>query len=174
MNFMKNVLLLVVASATISAVAAAQDTRSDAAACLDTSAALVGMYQRCALWMEGNKVHRGEEGTIVARQRIILPPRLSRFVVGDSAIRYANLFERRSKQSTALYVLSGVFVALSAFNAQCGGDYNGCAYDYGFDSPGFSLLITGGVLSVLGAGFHVSAQKAGARAVWWNNARYSR
>src|SRR5690348_999025 len=110
--------MLIVASAAISTAAVGQDTRPDVEACRDSTA--TGMYRRCALWMEGDKVRRGEEGTIVARQFLIMPPKLSRWVVGDSALAYANLFERRHKQSTALYVLGVALVAISIANAECG------------------------------------------------------
>jgi hypothetical protein len=173
MSQMKKILMLVVASAAISGTAAAQDTRSDNVACLDTTAA-AGMYRRCALWMEGNKVHRGEEGTVVTRQGFFVPPHLTRFVAGDSARAYANKFERRSKQSIALFVLGGIFTGLSVAQARCGGQYSGCAYDYGFDSPGFNMLLAGGVMAAVGGGLQVSAAKAGHRAVWWNNARFAR
>jgi hypothetical protein len=168
----RQVLLLVVASATIGTVASAQDTRPDSEACRDSAA--TGLYRRCALWMEGNKVRRGEDGVVVARQAFIIPPRLSRVVVGDSALAYANLFERRSKQATAMAVLGGVLMAISVANAECGGDYNGCAYDWGFNSPGFPLLLAG--VASIGIGAHLQARglRAGAQAVWWNNARYAR
>jgi hypothetical protein len=165
-------LLLVVALATISSVAGAQDTRPDVEACRDS--AVTDTYRRCALWMDGNNFRRGEEGLVVARQFFIVPAHLSRVVSGDSAVAYANLFERRSKQATALAVLGGVLMAVSVANADCGGTYNGCAYDWGFDSPGFPLLLAGAVSVGIGAHFQVRAVRAGAKSVWWNNARYAR
>ena len=172
MRMARQVLMLIVASATIGTVASAQDTRPDSEACRDSAA--TGLYRRCALWMEGNKVRRGEDGVVVARQTFIIPPRLSRVVVGDSAVEYANLFERRTKQSTAMAVLGGVLMAISMANAECGGDYNGCAYDWGFDSPGFPLLVAGAVSVGISAHFQVRAHRAGEKAVWWNNARFAR
>jgi hypothetical protein len=175
----RKVLMLIAASAAIGigaaprfASAQAPDTRAETDACRDGAA--TGMYRRCALWMEGSKVRRGEDGAVVTRQFLIMPPKLSHFVVGDSALAYANLFERRSKQSTALYVLGVALVAISIANAECGGQYNGCAYDYGFDSPGFPLLIAGAVAGGLGAHFRVRATRAGQQAIWWNNARFAR
>jgi hypothetical protein len=164
--------MLIVASATVGSVASAQDTRPDSEACQDSVA--TGMYRRCALWMEGMKVRRGEEGVVVARQMFIIPPRLSRVVAGDSALAYANLFERRSKQSTAMAILGGVLMAISVANAECGGAYSGCAYDWGFDSPGFPLLVAGAVSVGISAHFQVRAMRAGAKAVWWNNSRFAR
>ena len=168
----REVLMLIVASAAIGTVASAQDTRPDSEACRDSVA--TGMYRRCALWMEGTKVRRGEEGVVVARQLFIIPPRLSRVVAGDSAVAYANLFERRSKQGTAMAILGGILVAISVANAECGGDYNGCAYDWGFDSPGFPLLVAGTISVGIGAHFQVRAMRSAAKAVWWNNSRFAR
>ena len=165
-------LMLVVASATISGGVGAQDTRPDAEACRDSVA--TGMYRRCALWMDGTRFRRGEEGVVVARPSFLVPAHLSQVVSGDSALAYANLFERRSKQATALAVLGGVLMAVSVANADCGGTYNGCAYDWGFDSPGFPLLIGGAVMVGISASFQVRAVRAGAKSVWWNNARYAR
>jgi hypothetical protein len=170
--------MLIVASATIgsgvprSASGQAPDTRPDSEACRDSVA--TGMYRRCALWMEGTKVRRGQEGVVVARQTFIMPPRLSRVVAGDSALAYATLFERRSTQATSLAILGGVLVGISVANAKCGGAYSGCAYDWGFDSPGFPLLLAGALSVGIGAHFQVRATRAGAKAVWWNNSRFAR
>jgi hypothetical protein len=171
MNRLKLALVLIAASAAVST-ASAQNTGTETAACRDS--ATTAMYRRCALWMDGGKVRRGEQGAVVGRRMLIIPAHLSRLVAGDSAMAYANLFERRSKQSTALVVLSGILIGISVSNAHCGGQYSGCAYDWGFNSAGFDLLAGGVVLTGLGVHFQERANQAGTQAVWWNNARFAR
>jgi hypothetical protein len=172
MNDLKKVLMLIVASATIGTLAAAQDTRADSEACRTEAA--VGAYHRCALWFEGNKVRRGSEGTVVAGQGLFGPPHLTQLVAGDSAMRYARLFERRSKQSMALVVIGAAVMVLSATQADCSGKYSGCEYDWSFGSPAFGILLGGAALTGIGAGFQVRATRAGAKAVWWHNERFAR
>src|SRR4051812_44577771 len=116
---MKRLFVLIAVSAAISTAAGAQDERSDSAACRDSAAP--GMYRRCALWMEGNTVKRGEEGLVGGRWGFFIPTRLTRLVVGDSAMTYARRFETRSKQSVALVVLGGAIMAFSVSRADCGG-----------------------------------------------------
>lgn len=169
---MRRLLVLVAASTAISTAALGQDTRPDSVACRDSAAA--GLYRRCALWMEGNTVKRGEGGQVVGRWGFFIPTPLTRLVAGDSAMYYARRFERRSKQSVGLLVLGAAVMVFSVSKADCGGTYDGCQYDYGFSSPGFNTLLAGAVLSGIGAHLQVRAMRAGARAVWWNNERFAR
>ena len=110
-----------------------------------------------------------------SRGRVLFhPTRLQRLVAGDSAAHYAYLFERRTTQSRVLGLLGVTALAISVSKANCGGGYDGCAYDWGFNSAGFTMLVSGSALSAMSALFHVSASRAGMRAVWWNNERYTR
>lgn len=179
MKHVKQVLMLVATAVAIgiggaprSASGQAPDMRPDTEACRDS--VVTGMYRRCALMFEGNKVRRGSDGVVVAGQGLFGPPHLTRIVVGDSAMAYARLFERRSNQSMALLFLGGVVIGLSATQADCSGQYSGCAYDWGFGSPAFAMLLGGGILTGIGAHFQIRATRAGAKAVWWHNERFAR
>jgi hypothetical protein len=171
MSKARQVMMLIVASATIGTMASAQDGRPDSEACRDSVA--TGLYRRCALWMENGRIRRGEEGVIVGRQFFIMPPRLSRVVAGDSALAYANLFERRSKQSTGMALLGGVLFGVSLASTGCDGS-NSCISDWGFGNAGFPLLIAGTASLGIGAHLQVRALRAAAKSVWWNNSRFAR
>ena len=166
---MKRLLLLVAASAAISSAAAAQDVRSDAVACRDI--ATTGLYRRCALWIDGQRVRRGEEGVVVGRPGFFKPAAMTKLVVGDSAQRYAELFERRSRQSNAFLVGTAVFVTSTYVyiaNRQCSPDCGNENLIAGAFTVGSMGLLISGV------SLQVRAQRAAARAVWWNNERFSR
>jgi hypothetical protein len=174
---MRKVLVLVAASVAISTAALAQDTRSDSEACRDT-ASVQGLYRRCALWIDGNKVRRGEEGIVVGRPGIFSPLRMSRLVAGDSAMRYAQLFEHRSKQSGGfLFVGSALLVASEVVlgSRECHVNIIGaCDYRDNHDFVAGSLFVGGLGFTIPGAVLAAKARSAGARAVWWNNSRFAR
>src|SRR5881392_2621186 len=113
---MKRTLMLIAVSAAISTAVTPRhvagqtpDTRSDAVACRDSVS--TGMYRRCALWMDGNRVRRGEDGVFVGRPGFLRPMALTRLVAGDSAMSYAALFEHRSRQSGAFLIAGGALMA---------------------------------------------------------------
>ena len=170
---MKGMVLLIAVSAAISSAAGAQDTRSDIVACRDT--ATTGLYRRCALWLDGNSVRRGEEGLVVARPGFFTPIRLSRVVAGDSALWYAHRFEHRSRQAAFFGVIGALALAgtLSSSNCVSGGAFGCGAWDT-HRGTALGLLVGGTVFSIAGVHFQVQARRAGAKAVWWNNERFAR
>jgi hypothetical protein len=173
---MKRILTLIAVSAAISTAAGAQDTRSDAVACMDS--VVTGLYRRCALWIEGNRVRRGESGAVVGRPGFFRPIRMTQIVAGDSALAYARTYERRTRQSTTLLFIGGALLA-SAYAVL---DSRACTstivdpcdhWDNG-DWIAGSLAVGGLALSIPGLVLQVKGQRAGAQAVWWNNERFAR
>jgi hypothetical protein len=173
---MKRILALVAASAAISSAAPAQDTRSDLVACRDSATA--GLYRRCALWIEGRNGRRGEEGTIVGRPGFFRPVAMTRIVAGDSAQMYAMQFERRMKQATTLQFIGGALLATAVGildSRDCQQNIiGGCDYRDNLDWVAGSLAVGGIVIAIPRMILQVKAQRAGAKAVWWNNERFSR
>lgn len=174
---MKRALMLIVASATISAVASAQDTRSDIVACRDTVNA-PGLYRRCALRFEGGKVRRGEEGVVVAKPGFFAPLRLTQVVAGDSATAYARTFERRSRQAGAFGFAGGVLMAGALIvldRRECTENLVlGCDHHDNLDFVAAGLVIPGIGFTIAGGILQTKASRAGSRAIWWNNERYAR
>jgi hypothetical protein len=173
---MKRILLLIAASATIVSALEAQDTRSDATACTDS--VVTGLYRRCALWIEGAKVRRGESGAVVGRPGFFRPIRMTQLVAGDSAMSYARTFERRSRQSSTLLFVGGMMMAgayMVLDSRQCTSTIVGtCDHRDNRDWIAGSLAIGGLAISIPGMFLEVKARKAGAQAVWWNNERFAR
>ena len=175
----KRLMMLVAASAAISAAVAPRFASGQAPGDVPEpesckGSVIPGAYHRCALLFEGNKVRRGSDGVVVAGQGLFGPPHLTELVAGDSAMRYARLFERRSKQSMALVVIGAVVMMGSTAAAECGGSYSGCAYDWGLKSTGFNVLLGGAVLTGVGINLQLRATRAGMKAVWWHNERFAR
>ena len=172
---MKRIVLFLVASVTFVGSAGAQDSRSDAVACADTTPS-AGLYRRCALWDDGTRIRRGEEGVVVAAPRFLAPIAMTRAVRGDSAMAYARLYERRAKQGGALVIvgaaLMGAGIAVLA-NRECQPTFIGCDYRDNGDWVAGSLYVPGLVLSVAGGITISRARRAKGRAIWWNNARFA-
>ena len=173
---MRRILTLIAVSAAISTAAGAQDTRSDAIACADS--VVTGLYRRCALWIEGNRVRRGETGAVVGRPGFFRPIPMTRIVSGDSAVAYARTFERRTRQSNTLLFIGGMMFA-GAYavldSRQCTSTLvDPCDHWDNGDWIAGSLGVGALAISIPGLILQVKAQKAGAQAIWWNNERFAR
>lgn len=164
------------AALVVTSSASAQEKwNPDSIACADSSPA--ASYARCALMFEGNKVRRGMDETVVGRPGFFKPIPLERLVVGDSARKFAAQYATRTRQETVLgtlgaaMILAGALIANDDLDRHCAGGI--CSTE---DlSPAAAGLLFGGIgVGLVSIPFHIKAQRAGARAVWWNNLRFAR
>jgi hypothetical protein len=155
--------------------AAAQAAVSDAVACAD-SAPAPGSYARCALSIDGSHVRRGAEAVTIAGPGFFKPLRLTRVVVGDSALAYAAKFEKRSKQSGVLGLLAAGLWVASDIRARdaCASGHVCHAFMGEGDDVAFGLLVGSLATLAISVPFQVSGRRAMSRAIWWHNARFAR
>ena len=170
----RRLLVLIMASAAISTAAGGQDTRPDDIACRDSASA--GLYHRCALTMldNGTRFVRGSDGVVVANRGLFSRVHLARIVSGDSAKFYATRFEKNNRAAGLFKGLGVGLMAFSVLRAECSSRNNGCAYDWGINSPALKFLVGGMGSAIVGRLIEISAARQGAKAVWWNNERFSR
>jgi len=123
------------------------------------------------LFLEGRGLKRGALGTRVAKPGFWRPPPLIAEVGGDSALRYARSFERNSSRGKVtgaaggLLMLGGLFLARPARSR--GRD------DFARFETAAGMTVSGMVLGLVSSSFNRHASSDAARALWWNNSRYS-
>lgn len=166
--------------ATASSPVQAQPTAwiPDAVACADTTPG-VATYARCALLLDRPGVRRGVEATVVARPGIFSPFALSRLVVGDSAKMYAARYERSARTAQFFGLLGAALVAAGVVYADAHHASADCITGYPCkdtvdETVPLGLVIAGTGAFVISVPLQLQAQRAAARAVWWNNARFAR
>jgi hypothetical protein len=129
------------------------------------------------LWVDGGKVRRGEEGAVVGRPGFFRPMALTRVVAGDSAMSYAVLFEHRARQSNVFGIAGGALTAAGLIvlaRRPCQPTFFGCDHRDNGDWVGGSLIVPGVLLGIVSGAIQVRAQRARAKAVWWNNKHFAR
>src|ERR1051325_7509918 len=73
------------------------------------------LYENCALRLVGDELVRGDyRETIATADRFTLLP-LKRFVTGDSALRYAALYERDGRRAASLRFVASLFLLAGSF-----------------------------------------------------------
>jgi hypothetical protein len=148
---------------------AQEPTASPTATCADASPAA---YDGCALFLEGRLLKRGARGTVVATPGFWRPLPLIAEVGGDSAVGYARSFERNAFRGNVtggaggLLMLGGLFLARPARSR--GGN------EFTRFETGAGMMLSGIVLGFVSSSFNRHAASDAARALWWNNSRYSR
>jgi hypothetical protein len=164
-------------SIAIAAGAPAQTPAPAAGQCADSVGPAA--YVRCALWLDGTRVRRGSDASVVAQPRFFGPARLVRVVVGDSARTYASRYEKNARRSYLFGALSGALLGAAwivAKSYDCApGIFGYCTNsddNYGIASGG--LAIGSAVALLASIPFTVRATRAMGRAVWWHNARFAR
>jgi hypothetical protein len=134
-----------------------------------------GTYTTCALWMDARGIRKGVDGALLEKPGFFKPVALTRVVIGDSAKAYAATFDRRMKQgfilSTIGAVLTGVGVGLLSSH-ECHRDSFGYCTDDRLVEGG--LIVAGAAFIVVSVPVQLSAQRAGAKSIFWNNARFAR
>lgn len=150
---------------------------TDGQVCAD-SANAAATYARCALMLEGGVVRRGIDAVAVGRPGVFRPIRLERLVVGDSARMFARNYERRARQGN---FLTAVGAALMITGLVISDEHNAPDCPPGIfcedtrnETAAVGLVIAGAGISVISLPFHLKAQRASVRAIWWNNARFAR
>src|SRR5262249_35803113 len=128
--------------------------------------------ESCALFLAGRRLKQGSQGAVVATSGFWRPLPLTANVGGDSAVYYARRFERNDfragmvSASTGVLVLSGLLLTRPCrFHSDCGS---------GRFVTGGSMIISGTILGMFSKALHHDAERDATRALWWNNARYSR
>src|SRR5262252_1561417 len=129
-----------------------------------------GSYDACALFLEGRQLKRGSLGTVVATPGYWRPLPLVAEVGGDSAIWYARRFEHNAFRGKNI----GTAGALLAF----GGLFfirpsHGRPPDLARFEAGAGMMLSGMVLGFVSSSFDRHAASDAARAIWWNNSRYT-
>jgi hypothetical protein len=161
--------LTLAVSFTAPAASRAQEpTASPTATCAD---ATPGSYDSCALFLDGRRLKQGVQGAVVATPGFWKPLPLTAAVGGDSALFYARRFERNALRgdatsvATGLLMVGGLFVTRPCrFNSTCGSRF----------LTGGSMMLSGSLLGIVSLTLQRHAESDAARAIWFNNSRYSR
>jgi hypothetical protein len=161
-------LTLAVGLTTPAASRAQEPTAPPTVTCAD---ATPGSYDSCALFLDGQRLKQGVHGAVVATPGFWKPLPLTAAVGGDSARFYARRFERNAFRGDAtsiasgLLMVGGLFVTRPCrFNSTCGSRF----------VTGGSMILSGSLLGLVSLSLHHHAESDAARAVWFNNSRYSR
>lgn len=155
---------------TAPAVSRAQEpTTSRTATCGEAGAAA---YDGCALFLEGHQLKRGALGTVVASPGFWKPLPLLAEVGGDSAVRYARSFEYDAFRGNVTGTAGGLLVAGGLFLARPSRSHGGNEFARLETSAG--MILSGLVLGFVSSSFNRRAASDAARALWWNNSRYTR
>jgi hypothetical protein len=152
------------------AVSRAQEpTAARTATCAEAGAAA---YDGCALFLEGRLLKRGALGTVVATPGFWRPLPLIAEVGGDSAVRYARSFERNALRGKVTGVAGGLLVVSGLFLTRPARSHG--SNDFARLETGAGLTLSGLVLGFVSSSSNRHAASDAARALWWNNSRYSR
>jgi hypothetical protein len=159
---MRNIIAFA-ALALLPAVAVAQD--STAAACSRTSP----VYERCSLTLSETHLFRGEPAEVVYYLGEFRPAPLTRFVIGDSALKYARRYEREKLADLWLHFGGGVMLVAGSFmllSNQCDGLFARCQ---GMTWRRGGLMLTGGAVYRLSLVFRGRSAWDATKAVAWHN-----
>ncbi len=148
---------------------AQEATASRTATCGEAGAAA---YDGCALFLEGHQLKRGALGTVVASPGFWKPLPLLAEVGGDSAVRYARSFERNAFRSKVTGTAAGLLMLGGLFVARPTRSHG--ANDFARFETGAGLTLSGLALGFVSSSFNRHAASDAARALWWNNSRYTR
>jgi len=147
---------------------AQEPTASPSATCADPKP---GAYDSCALFLDGRRLKQGVQGAVVATPGFWKPLPLTAAVGGDSALFYARRFERNAirgdatRAATGLLIVGGLLLTRPCrFNPTCGSRF----------LTGGSMMISGSLLGLVSSSLQHHAESDAARALWFNNSRYSR
>jgi hypothetical protein len=147
----------------------AQDpTAAPTATCAEP---IPGAYDGCALFLEGRLLKRGALGTVVAKPGFWRPLPLIAEVEGDSAVHYARSFESNAFRGKVAGAAGGLLMAGGLFlarPARSHGDNQFARFE-----TGAGMALSGMVLGFVSSSFNRHAAGDAARALWWNNSRYS-
>ncbi len=138
-------------------------------------------YLRCALWLDGRRVRRGDEGAIVGEasgffQRLPLP----RLVQGDSAQWYARRYSTQVRRARAFGITGIVLTVANTIYFSSWDCNRNPPIGYCENGDDKALTITAGLLLGSFAGYLgeaislAHATRSASRAVWWHNANFAR
>lgn len=136
-------------------------------------------YRTCALRFEGGRLVRGLSGETVSRPGFIAPVRLVPHVAGDSALLYATKHDRAATRASwlsnggSLALVAGLAIAVVRDRGCQPLDFGSCRDGDALHITAAGLAIGGTVATFASIPFARQAWRLQARAVWWNNARFS-
>jgi len=161
-------LALAVGFAAPAASRAQEPTATPTANCAEAGPAA---YAGCALFLEGHLLRRGALGTVVAKPGFWRPLPLIGEVAGDSAVRYARSFERNASRGDVTGAASGLLMLGGLILARPTRSHGGNEFARFETSAG--MMLSGIALGFVSSSLNRRASSDAARAVWWNNSRYS-
>jgi hypothetical protein len=86
--------------------------RTPTSAICDVIGPVRGPYQNCKLTLQRNLLMMGTSKVVIVRALALHPIRLTQFVAGDSALKYARLYEKNTMRSMHVEVVgSSLFMA---------------------------------------------------------------
>jgi hypothetical protein len=171
---MRVLVAAVVVGLGLSDVARAQsaaDSTSPPAASCQRSAGTAAPYARCSLSLEGDQLYLGTAGELVAHADGMRPVALSRYVVGDSARRYALRYERDARRGLWLRFVAGAILLDASVTMltrpRCAPEQHACAAT--------DRLFVGGLAVDLASHLYQwRAEQEGTWALGWHNRALSR
>ena len=138
-----------------------------AASCA-SSGSQPGAFDHCKLTLERTRLKQGTSGDVIARLGFLRPIRLTQFVVGDSAQRYARSYERNTRIAMRIEAV-GVGLFVSSLLAS-----RGCTSIFCARNPSHGATRTaelaGVAIVAIGIPFQIHGRHEGYKAVAFHNA----
>jgi hypothetical protein len=129
-------------------------------------------YDECVLRLDGHVLARGYAHETIALSDGFSPLPLKRFVTGDSALKYATLYERDGWRAGALHLIGGALLLAGSFTTL--GQRGPMDRSHPFGRTGAKLMLGGGAFYLIRLPFAFRADREAELAVRWSNARLHR
>jgi hypothetical protein len=153
---------------------AAHSSSPPAASC-QRSAGVAAAYVRCSLWLEDDYLILGKPGEPVAHADGMRPVALSRFVVGDSARRYALEYERDAGRALWLELVAGVMILKASVSVVTTPRCACASFFNQHPCPAAERMVYAGMAVDLASYlFKWRAEEEGSLALAWHNRALSR
>jgi len=168
------VVAVALATGDVARAQSAADSTSPPATSCQRSAGIAAPYARCSLWLEGDQLYLGVRGEAVSHADMLTPVALSRYVVGDSARRYAVEYERDARRGLWLRLAAGAMMLDASVTMLTRGRCVGTS-DRGQHLCAGDRLFIGGLAVDLASHLYTwRAEQEGTWALGWHNKSLSR
>jgi hypothetical protein len=138
--------------------------------CQRSAGAAAAAYARCSLWLEDDYLILGKPGEPVAHADGFSPVALSRFVVGDSARRYALEYERDAGRGLWLELVAGVMILKASVSVVTTPRCACASFFNQHPCPAAERMVYGGMAVDLASYlFKWRAEEEGSLALAWHN-----
>lgn len=135
-------------------------------------------YLRCSLWLDGTKLRQGTDGTVIGKERFLLPMSLMHLVSGDSARAFAATYESKHHTGMIFAFVGGALTVtgLAMSNTECvQTSFGTCADRFSSQQwTGLAMLGAGLVSEIISFQFQLGSRRAAAKAVWWHNSAFAK